>query len=231
MKAIYKQRYYIILITIIITIINSFSYALSERELIPYPINNIPIATLEASPVIQIDIPIKLPSEYEKFISGECSDIKKIIWDNAVKQNIDPKYLLGVCLIETGGTLNPNTIGPRTYCGRAKGIMQLMPELIKDYKIEDPFDPKENIKAGTKHLKYLIDLYKDLKIYDENENLLKAEYIAVISYNWGQGNVDRMIEKYNCIIIERLPYESKRYLKLITLYCNGDMELFKKLME
>jgi soluble lytic murein transglycosylase-like protein len=183
--------------------------------------------TTQTSPTA---IPIKILTEEEKFIQGEHSDIKKIIWDNSRKNNLDPNYVLGICLIETGGTLIPNVIGPKTYCGRARGIMQLMPELLKIYDVEDPYDPEQSIKAGTRHLKYLMELYKNKKIYDENENLLKTEYVAAIAYNWGEDGVAKMLKKYDCIIIENLPFESRRYLKITRAHLRGEHELVKKLI-
>ena len=213
MKAINEQKWYIIPLLIFLILLSNVSYAMTEFET-----PNIP----------QLIVKIKVISE--KDIFTQDNGIKEIIWDNAKKYNLDPNYLLGICLIETAGTLNPNTIGPKTYCGRARGICQLMPELIKDYGVDDPFNPNESINAGAKHLRYLIDFYKNKKMYDENETLLKTEYVAAIAYNWGQGNVDRMLKSYDCIIIERLPHETRRYLKIITAHCKGDTELVKKLL-
>jgi len=38
--------------------------------------------------------------------------------------------------------------------------MQLMPQTIQDLGVEDPFDPRENVEAGAKFLKQLLDKYK-----------------------------------------------------------------------
>ncbi|MBZ5578600.1 MAG: lytic transglycosylase domain-containing protein [Acidobacteriia bacterium] len=42
----------------------------------------------------------------------------------------------------------------------AKGLMQLMPAALEQFKVEDPFDPKQNIEAGATYLKQLVDKYK-----------------------------------------------------------------------
>lgn len=42
----------------------------------------------------------------------------------------------------------------------AQGLMQLMPETADELGVADPFDPKQNIDAGAKHLKQLLDKYK-----------------------------------------------------------------------
>ena len=38
--------------------------------------------------------------------------------------------------------------------------MQLMPETATQLGVHDPFDPKENIEAGAKYLRQLLDKYK-----------------------------------------------------------------------
>ena len=61
----------------------------------------------------------------------------------------------------------------------AQGLMQLMPDVQRDYGVVDPFDPRDNIMAGTKHLKRLLDRHKgDIAL-------------ALASYNAGPGNVTK----------------------------------------
>ena len=43
----------------------------------------------------------------------------------------------------------------------AEGLMQLMPATAEEYEVDDPFDPKQNVEAGTKLLKSLLDRYKN----------------------------------------------------------------------
>jgi hypothetical protein len=61
----------------------------------------------------------------------------------------------------------------------AEGLMQLMPATAEEYDVDDPFDPKQNVEAGTKLLKSLLDRYK-------NDHTL-----ALGAYNAGSGRVDR----------------------------------------
>lgn len=61
----------------------------------------------------------------------------------------------------------------------AQGVMQLMPELSKEYGVRDPFSSSESIRAGARHMKSLIRRYKgDLKL-------------AAAAYNAGVGTVAR----------------------------------------
>ena len=79
----------------------------------------------------------------------------------------------------------------------AMGLMQLMPTLAAELGVTDPFDPRQNIFAGSRYLKQLLDSY------DGDISL------ALASYNAGPGAVER----YNGVP----PYpETQHYVKTIT---------------
>lgn len=61
----------------------------------------------------------------------------------------------------------------------AQGLMQLIPETAELYNVTDPFDPEQNIDAGTRHLRKLLDKYKG------NTEL------ALAAYNAGIGAVEQ----------------------------------------
>lgn len=54
----------------------------------------------------------------------------------------------------------------------AQGLMQIMPRTALDLGLENPFDPKENLDAGIRHLKKL--MFK----YENNLDLALAAYNA-----------------------------------------------------
>ena len=68
----------------------------------------------------------------------------------------------------------------------AVGLMQVMPATAGDYGVNSTaalFDPKTNLKTGTRHLKRLLDKYK-------------GDYgRAIMAYNAGEGVVDRTNSK------------------------------------
>ncbi len=57
------------------------------------------------------------------------------------------------------------------------GLMQLMPGTARLYAVADPYDPRANIEAGTRHLKSLLGRF-DLDR-------------ALAAYNAGAGAVER----------------------------------------
>jgi len=61
----------------------------------------------------------------------------------------------------------------------AQGVMQLMPDVVADYGVADPFDAKQSIQAGARHLRALLRRYG-------NDRTL-----ALAAYNAGIGTVQR----------------------------------------
>jgi soluble lytic murein transglycosylase-like protein len=59
----------------------------------------------------------------------------------------------------------------------AMGLMQLMPQTVREYNLRNPYDPKSNIEAGIKRLKSLIDKW--------------GVELALAAYNAGEGAVAR----------------------------------------
>jgi len=88
------------------------------------------------------------------------------------KYGVDVRLIKAVIQQESG--FKPGITGDHGE----KGLMQLMPETVERYGVKNPFDPAENIDAGTH---YLADL---LKKYNGNVNL------ALAAYNCGADCVD-----------------------------------------
>jgi soluble lytic murein transglycosylase-like protein len=100
--------------------------------------------------------------------------VEKIVRDAADKQNVDPALVRAV--IETESNWNPKAYSRKG----AGGLMQLIPTTAQRYGANDLFDPQQNVNAGVKHLKWLLERY--------NGNL----DLALAAYNAGEGAVDRV---------------------------------------
>jgi len=84
----------------------------------------------------------------------------------------------------------------------AMGLMQLMPDVAEELGVDDAFDPRQNVMAGTRYLRRLLNLY------DGNVPL------ALASYNAGATNV----AQYGGVP----PFpETQNYVKQITHLVNS----------
>lgn len=61
----------------------------------------------------------------------------------------------------------------------ALGVMQLMPDALREYGVRDPLDPGESIRAGARRLRTLLRRYGDDRV------------LAMAAYNAGTGAVRR----------------------------------------
>ncbi len=126
------------------------------------------------SPQFQLFVKGKRP-RHRTLLNKKCYD--PLIKKAARKFNMD--FSLIKAVIEVESAYNPRAVSSKG----ARGLMQIMPSNFKALKLLDPFEPSQNIMAGTRYLNDLIHQYKG--------NLKHA----LAAYNAGPGNVD----KYNGI--------------------------------
>jgi hypothetical protein len=107
-------------------------------------------------------------------VSGKGKQFDHIINTAALKYNLD-LYLVKA-IIHAESRFNPQAVSP---CGAA-GLMQIMPGTASLLDLKDPLNPMENIFAGVRHFRSL------LNYFDEDYVLALAAYNAgidrVISY-------------------------------------------------
>lgn len=73
----------------------------------------------------------------------------------ASEEGVDP-YLVK-CLIKVESNFSADAVS----VAGAMGLMQIMQDIARAYKVTNPFDPEENVKAGTRHLKELLNYFKN----------------------------------------------------------------------
>ena len=79
--------------------------------------------------------------------------IDGLIRANGARLGIDP-YLIFL-VIEQESHFQARVVSPKG----ARGLMQLMPGTARRFGVSRPFDPSENIRAGTQYLKELLELF------------------------------------------------------------------------
>lgn len=95
-------------------------------------------------------VPPPEEKEPEKSIPPDVP-FRDIIAKECQKAGLDVKLVVAVIKVESN--FNPNAVSPKG----AKGLMQLMPSVQKDEGVKKIFDPRENIAAGVRYLKRLLD--------------------------------------------------------------------------
>ncbi|GAY75858.1 membrane-bound lytic murein transglycosylase D precursor [Sporolactobacillus inulinus] len=101
------------------------------------------------------------------------SDYDVIIQEMSAKYSVPAPLIRSVIDTESGG--NPNS----TSSSGAMGLMQLMPGTAAELGVTNPYDPAQNIEAGTRYLSHLI------KRYNGDDRL------ALAAYNAGSGAVQK----------------------------------------
>ncbi len=119
----------------------------------------------------------------------------RFAWDGVISiagrsYGVPPGLLKAVIHAESG--FNPRAISSKG----ARGLMQLMPETAQELGVDDPFNPWQNIEAGTRYLSSMIQRFGgDLSL-------------GLAAYHAGE----RAVRRYNGIP----PYkETRKYVKKV----------------
>jgi len=106
-------------------------------------------------------------------VSIDRDGAEKLVREAADRHHVDPALIRAV--IQTESNWNSGAVSRRG----AGGLMQLIPTTAQRFGANDLFNPQQNIDAGVRYLKTLLERY--------NGNL----DLALAAYNAGEGAVDR----------------------------------------
>jgi soluble lytic murein transglycosylase-like protein len=125
------------------------------------------------------------------------ADVDKAIEEASARHHVDANLVRAVIKVESN--FNPHAVSNKG----AMGLMQLMPATARSLKVTNPFDPAQNVDAGVRHLKTLLD------------NFGGNIPLSLAAYNAGE----RAVLKHNAIPEFA---ETKSYVRQITnIYSGG----------
>ena len=161
-----------------------------ERRWKPVPHQNVVAARSAAA---EVNSYLDKPSDRDFATRNTVSkqDIDAAIEKAAARHNVDANLVRALVKVESN--FNPNAVSRKG----AMGLMQLMPQTARSLNVSNPFNPEENIDAGVRHLKYLLESYKG------------NVPLSLAAYNAGQKAVSRSsgIPRYA---------ETRKYVRRIT---------------
>lgn len=90
----------------------------------------------------------------------------------AREHGLDPDLVLAVIAVESA--YHVKAVSPKN----AQGLMQLIPATAKRFRVEDPFNPVQNVRGGTSCLRWL------------NDRFAGNTALVLAGYNAGEGAVE-----------------------------------------
>jgi hypothetical protein len=100
------------------------------------------------------------------------ASLRDLATRTARKYGVDARLVLAV--IEVESRYDVRAVSPRG----AMGLMQLMPQTAARFAVRDPYNPSENVEAGVRYLKELLDRYSG------------QPRLALAAYNAGEEAVE-----------------------------------------
>ena len=115
----------------------------------------------------------------------------------AARHGVDEKLITSVIAAESN--FNPRAISKK----QAQGLMQLLPATSAHFSVKDAFDPAQNVEAGTRYLKQLIERYRGnlvlaLAAYNAGPEVV-AKYGGVPPIAETRAYIQRVADRYRSL--------------------------------
>lgn len=119
-----------------------------------------------------------------------------LIAEKAEKYSLDPKLVQAVIKAESG--FNHRAVSPKG----AMGLMQLMPQTAYYLGVYNPFDPEENIEAGVRYLREMLERFGGsltlaLAAYNAGPTSVEKHGHSVPPYRETKDYVSKVLTTYN----------------------------------
>jgi soluble lytic murein transglycosylase-like protein len=133
------------------------------------PDGNTYFTNIQPNPAVQrIAYAVPATREPQRTASADYGLYSREIVEAAARYAVPERLIWAVIRVESG--FDPRAVSPKG----ARGLMQLMPETAAILGVRDVFNPRENIHAGARHLRGMMDrFHSDLPM-------------AIAAYNAGE---------------------------------------------
>ncbi len=136
-------------------------------------------------------------SSMSGFTTGD-STIDSYIVDSSIRYGIDPLLIYAQMHQESSFKLKA------TSHKGASGLMQLMPATARRFGVTNIYEPRQNIDAGVKYMRWLLDTFKgDVNLalagYNAGEGAVMKYGWNIPPYNETREYVRRITNRYNSI--------------------------------
>ncbi|AZQ50614.1 lytic transglycosylase domain-containing protein [Burkholderia cenocepacia] len=131
--------------------------------------------------------------------SAAASSFADVITEASAAFNVPPELLRAVIDVESG--YNPKAVSDKG----ARGLMQLMPDTARRFSGGDMLDPRDNVLAGARYLRFLLDLFKEnveltLAAYNAGENAVIRAGYRIPSFPQTREYVPRVLARYKRLL-------------------------------
>ena len=160
------------------------------EETPPTPPQEAPVQQPQVVPPVATYNPVS-----QQAAGKEKVDLDQVVREASQRQQLDPDFVNSV--IKAESNFKARAVSPKG----AQGLMQLMPGTAAHLGVNDPFDPKANVEAGTTYLSQLLDLYHDdpvmaLAAYNAGPQRVE-QYHGVPPYRETHAYIARIVRDFN----------------------------------
>lgn len=129
-------------------------------------------------------------------VAPAVKKFQPVVENAGVKFGVNPNVLLAQMHVESGG--NVNALSPKG----AQGVMQFMPATATRFKV-DVSNPESSVNGAANYMNVLLKQFG-------------GDYQkALAGYNWGEGNLQKSIDKYGDNWMAHAPAETRSYVQKI----------------
>lgn len=158
---------------------------------------------------IAVDTPPTPPAPEPAALPNEGKPYDREITAAAQDAGVEPALVHAVIAVESA--YRPDAVSHKG----AIGLMQVMPGTAQRYGISNPADVQSNLRAGSRHLRTLIDMFGDrldlvLAAYNAGEGAVRKHKNAVPPYRETRAYVPAVLKRYKPVKVPAVELKASK---------------------